>query len=325
MATVVYNNNPRQPPPISANRRRANPAFEEFSATTPSLISSYCDNSTMVSTDDDLSPPPTLEEMLARLDAEAEAEEEEEESRYECRYQGLGGPYARNISHNSHRMSSVNNSEILRAARNALNQYPRFSLDGRDALHRPSVDFDSNPLLLHGGQRPGVNLPRKSFINLENQCQHSPSGNAQGFKKAGLLARLMGLETMPVSTPNKVTVPKSSAKGSQNTQAKSNDRRFVQAQQYSKGNSKQSRLGFEQHRQSSDICDQIREDTGWLSLAEKTTTRKTAGPMQFSSPSCNQSEKQQRSSLMKAPELMKYSINMKEKKSRRTCKHGVHY
>ncbi|KAF3534843.1 hypothetical protein DY000_02038446 [Brassica cretica] len=36
------------------------------------------------------------------------------------------------------RMSCVNSSDILRSARNALNQYPRFSLDGKDAMYRSS-------------------------------------------------------------------------------------------------------------------------------------------------------------------------------------------
>ncbi|KAE8705682.1 hypothetical protein F3Y22_tig00110418pilonHSYRG00024 [Hibiscus syriacus] len=44
-------------------------------------------------------------------------------------------------------MSCVNNSDILRSARNVLNQYQRFSLDGKDSMYRLSF---RNLEFIHG-------------------------------------------------------------------------------------------------------------------------------------------------------------------------------
>nr|CAD1828963.1 unnamed protein product [Ananas comosus var. bracteatus] len=68
--------------------------------------------------------PATLEEMILKLDLEEEA------VRRRAKLDEYGNAHRR--------MSCVNNSDILRSARNALNQYPRFSLDGKDAMYRSS-------------------------------------------------------------------------------------------------------------------------------------------------------------------------------------------
>ena len=66
--------------------------------------------------------PTTLEDMILKLELE---EENARKAKLEDYDNGL---LMRG------RMSCVNNSDILMSARNALNQYPRFSLDGKDAM-----------------------------------------------------------------------------------------------------------------------------------------------------------------------------------------------
>ncbi|CAA6661915.1 unnamed protein product [Spirodela intermedia] len=106
-------------------------------------------------------PPMTLEQMIRRLEMEeaaarrAKVAAEEEEDRQRRR-----------------RMSCVNSSDVLRSARRALDQYPRFSLDGRDAMYRSSF--------LAGGER-------RRF--------------AGGGTAVVAGERLMGLEAVPVPVP----------------------------------------------------------------------------------------------------------------------------
>ncbi|KAM3693160.1 hypothetical protein ACB094_08G144500 [Castanea mollissima] len=123
----------------------------------------------------------TLEEMLLQLELEEEIARKSKLS--ECNVGILRG-----------RMSCVNNSDILRSARNALNQYPRFSLDGKDAMYRSSFKK------LHGIEKPG----RKSSSNCcdFNSCKRSLPPTLAGERvvwcKPGVVAKLMGLEAMPV-------------------------------------------------------------------------------------------------------------------------------
>ncbi|KAM3741011.1 hypothetical protein ACB098_08G143100 [Castanea mollissima] len=123
----------------------------------------------------------TLEEMLLQLELEEEIARKSKLS--ECNVGILRG-----------RMSCVNNSDILRSARNALNQYPRFSLDGKDAMYRSSFKK------LHGIEKPG----RKSSSNCcdFNSCKWSLPPTLAGERvvwcKPGVVAKLMGLEAMPV-------------------------------------------------------------------------------------------------------------------------------
>ncbi|KAI3800095.1 hypothetical protein L1987_35403 [Smallanthus sonchifolius] len=99
---------------------------------------------------------PTLEEMIMQLDLEEKM---------------AARPSL------DHRMSCVNSSDILRSARNALNQYPRFSLDGKDAMYRSSF---------RNGNRSFLHLPTKV------------GGERVIWCKPGVVGKLMGLEAMPI-------------------------------------------------------------------------------------------------------------------------------
>lgn len=108
-------------------------------------------------------PTPTLEEMIMQLDLEEKM--------------AAAPPH--------HRMSCVNSSDILRSARNALNQYPRFSLDGKDAMYRSSF-------------RPSLNQPS---LDHGHRFLHLPAkvaGERVIWCKPGVVAKLMGLDAMPI-------------------------------------------------------------------------------------------------------------------------------
>ncbi|KZV14648.1 hypothetical protein F511_42086 [Dorcoceras hygrometricum] len=82
-----------------------------------------------------------------------------------------------------HRMSCVNSSDILRSARKALDQYPRFSLDGKDSMYRCS------------------------FANLGGPVERSDQmlmagGESVVWCNPGVVARLMGLDAIPVPARN---------------------------------------------------------------------------------------------------------------------------
>ncbi|XP_060214256.1 uncharacterized protein LOC132641325 [Lycium barbarum] len=136
--------------------------------------------------------PTTLEEMLLQLDMEEKMARREKLNEYE--------PHVR------HRMSCVNSSDILRTARNALNQYPRFSLDGKDAMYRSSFR-DMSPLVSTStvGARKSVCCNRE-LRNMKTQTQNMPSmiaGERVIWCKPGVVAKLMGLEAMPMSMRRK--------------------------------------------------------------------------------------------------------------------------
>lgn len=127
---------------------------------------------------------PTLEEMILQLEIEEELTKRAKLDEYSVRG----------------RMSCVNNSDILRSARNALNQYPRFSLDGKDAMYRSS--FRNNL----GGDGTVLINGRKSSSSASISWGDAPSGHGDRASregsvvwcKPGVVARLMGLEAMPV-------------------------------------------------------------------------------------------------------------------------------
>ncbi|KAF3652156.1 hypothetical protein FXO38_16264 [Capsicum annuum] len=127
----------------------------------------------------------TLEEMLLRLDMEENMTK-------------LNNEYE---PHVPHRMSCVNSSDILRTARNALNQYPRFSLDGKDAMYRSSFR-DMSPLLSTSEDaRKSIRCNRKMDMK-SSQTQNMPPiirGEKVIWCKPGVVAKLMGLEAMPMS------------------------------------------------------------------------------------------------------------------------------
>ncbi|KAK7400607.1 hypothetical protein VNO78_11818 [Psophocarpus tetragonolobus] len=140
------------------------------------------------------SPPskqnsPTLEDLILQLELEEEMARKVKFSEYSS---GMRG-----------RMSCVNNSDILRSARNALNQYPRFSLDGRDAMYRSSFGN------MEQGRRSVCS--ETSFVG-ENDLDHNKgmcclppklAGESVVWCKPGVVAKLMGLEAMPVPVGSK--------------------------------------------------------------------------------------------------------------------------
>ncbi|KAG0465076.1 hypothetical protein HPP92_019240 [Vanilla planifolia] len=127
-------------------------------------VHGFCSNHGSTSTlrqsgragNDDSRKPRTLEEMLLQLAVE------EEELRLH------------------RRMSCVDSAEIMRSARDALSQYPRFSLDGRDAMYRSSF-VDCRRSSGAGGRRPAM-----------------VAGERVVWCKPGVVARLMGLDVVPV-------------------------------------------------------------------------------------------------------------------------------
>ncbi|KDP30639.1 hypothetical protein JCGZ_16204 [Jatropha curcas] len=130
--------------------------------------------------------PPTLEEMILQLEVEEE----------------IARTAKLNHEMRSRRMSCVNNSDILRSARNALNQYPRFSLDGKDAMYRSSFrNLDHHQQVIAG--RKSICCERGLLRNEKSLSSHNKScstlaGESVVWCKPGVIAKLMGLEAMPV-------------------------------------------------------------------------------------------------------------------------------
>lgn len=116
---------------------------------------------------------PTLEEMILQLELEEKAARR---AKLDQEYEEI-----------RHRMSCVNSSDILRSARNALNQYPRFSLDGKDSMYRSS--FQNNPTRLGKRFFPTTRqLPMPATIGGEDVVWCRP----------GIVGKLMGLDAMPI-------------------------------------------------------------------------------------------------------------------------------
>lgn len=95
------------------------------------------------------------------------------------------------------RMSCVNNSDILRSARNALNQYPRFSLDGRDSMYRSSFQsFAPGMAAYVGGRKPVCYESdfERSLLGLPPTL----GGESVVWCRPGVVPKLMGLEAIPV-------------------------------------------------------------------------------------------------------------------------------
>ncbi|XP_054803632.1 uncharacterized protein LOC129306879 [Prosopis cineraria] len=143
---------------------------------------------------------PTLEDLILQLELEEEI----------ARKSKLKSHYNDGIMRG--RMSCVNNSDILRSARNALNQYPRFSLDGRDAIHRSSFGIQEGKNSVCCDTGLGRRFPLEEDEEEEDEEKY---GLRNRFKKTlslpatlagesvvwcepGVVAKLMGLEAMPV-------------------------------------------------------------------------------------------------------------------------------
>ncbi|XP_043691544.1 uncharacterized protein LOC122642181 [Telopea speciosissima] len=167
---------------------------------TPSIdTSSYWDDTNL-----DPDRPPTLEEMILQLELEEEA------TSRKAKFDDFDA----SSSSSKRRMSCVNNSDILRSARNALNQYPRFSVDGRDAMYRSSfrnlasitgvgyktgrtsVCCSSSGLKLRAEKlfKDGFDLDLERTPGLPQTI----AGESVLWCKPGVVAKLMGLEAMPV-------------------------------------------------------------------------------------------------------------------------------
>ncbi|CAK9187326.1 unnamed protein product [Ilex paraguariensis] len=136
---------------------------------------------------------PTLEDMILQLELEEKM----------ARKAKLDDEYGEFQS----RMSCVNSSDILRTARNALNQYPRFSLDGKDAMYRSSFRTSApNGRKSICCNREFRNRTCKDGLNSEHQnslcLPRTLAGESIVWCKPGVVAKLMGLEAMPIP-PNR--------------------------------------------------------------------------------------------------------------------------
>ncbi|KAF5201881.1 hypothetical protein FRX31_008541 [Thalictrum thalictroides] len=137
---------------------------------------------------------PTLEEMILQLELEEEAARKAKNTEYE------------DIRR---RMSCVSNSDVLRSARNALNQYPRFSLDGKDSMYRSSFKntapviggyVDGRKSVCCGTGITGRILGGEYGLDFERHLNlpQTSGGKNVVWCKPGVVAKLMGLEAMPV-------------------------------------------------------------------------------------------------------------------------------
>ncbi|KAK9129114.1 hypothetical protein Syun_017911 [Stephania yunnanensis] len=136
---------------------------------------------------------PTLEEMIMNLELKEAAARKKKLDDY---------------ANVRARMSCVNNSDVLLSARNALNQYPRFSLDGRDSMYRSSF---RNSTAYEGGRKSvccGTGLRGRlsmgngfdDIVDFERNLCMPPTvaGESVIWCRPSVVAKLMGLESMPV-------------------------------------------------------------------------------------------------------------------------------
>ncbi|KAK7252137.1 hypothetical protein RIF29_35883 [Crotalaria pallida] len=135
---------------------------------------------------------PTLEDLILQL----ELEEEMAKKAKLNEYSGIRG-----------RMSCVNNSDILRSARNALNQYPRFSLDGRDAMYRSSFgNIEARRSVCSERSLGERLLEENDLVSKFDKTMPLPStlaGESVVWCKPGVVAKLMGLDAMPMPVSSK--------------------------------------------------------------------------------------------------------------------------
>jgi DUF761-associated sequence motif len=130
----------------------------------------------------------TLEQMILQLDLEEEAARRTKIDEYE----------SLNVQR---RMSSVNNSDILKSARDALNQYPRFSLDGKDAMYRSSF----KPVCCTRACKES-NYEHEGYkVDLERTLKMPKflAGESVVWCEPGIVAKLMGLEVIPIPVHGK--------------------------------------------------------------------------------------------------------------------------
>ncbi|GMJ05843.1 hypothetical protein like AT4G26415 [Hibiscus trionum] len=126
----------------------------------------------------------TLEEMILRLELEEELARKSKLDEY--RYNDVRGG----------RRSCVNNSDILRSARNALNQYPRFSLDGKDSMYRSSF---RNPEFINGRNSVCCDYGLRERFYKASCLPSTLGGETVIWCEPGVVAKLMGLDAVPVA------------------------------------------------------------------------------------------------------------------------------
>ncbi|XP_057973458.1 uncharacterized protein LOC131161606 [Malania oleifera] len=159
-------------------------------------IKALCSNHASTSTLNQPNPP-SLEDMILQLQLQEELARkvnnynniinaDNDDSNYKLAYF---------FNDDQRRRSCVNNSDILRSAKNALNQYPRFSLDGKDAMYTSS--FSRNvvlgaPAVGAGGRKPG------NGFGAAEGLPRTVAGEAVVWCEPGVVAKLMGLEAVPV-------------------------------------------------------------------------------------------------------------------------------
>ncbi|XP_010539371.1 PREDICTED: uncharacterized protein LOC104813474 [Tarenaya hassleriana] len=139
--------------------------------------------------DHGLSSPTTLEEMIIQLEMEEDIARRAKLRDYY--YNSHDNDHLSQLYSQPVRMSCVNSSDILRSARNALNQYPRFSLDGKDAMYRSSFRDSSGADVARKRRVDGTRLPR------------TVAGERVVWCEPGVVAKLMGLEVIPVPAKGK--------------------------------------------------------------------------------------------------------------------------
>ncbi|KAK8659036.1 hypothetical protein V6N13_029251 [Hibiscus sabdariffa] len=148
------------------------------------VVASVTPPSVVASNTTGQSPPTTtLEEMILRLELEEELARKSKLNEY--RYSDVRGG----------RRSCVNNSDILRSARNALNQYPRFSLDGKDSMYRSSF---RNPEFINGRNSVCCDYGLRERYYKASCLPSTLGGETVIWCEPGVVAKLMGLEAVPV-------------------------------------------------------------------------------------------------------------------------------
>ncbi|CAO2203104.1 unnamed protein product [Urochloa humidicola] len=157
-------------------------------------------------------PAVTLEQMILQLDLEEEAARRTRR-RAAAAGDGEDGWCPR-------RMSCVDGGpadHVLRSARDALSQYPRFSLDGRDAMYRASFSglyegtgrrdaaggygrASAACCAAGSGAGAGCGGAGGYEMDLERTLQMpaTVAGESVVWCKPGVVAKLMGLEAVPV-------------------------------------------------------------------------------------------------------------------------------
>uniref|UniRef100_A0A0D3ELZ5 DUF3741 domain-containing protein n=1 Tax=Oryza barthii TaxID=65489 RepID=A0A0D3ELZ5_9ORYZ len=124
----------------------------------------------------------TLEQMILQLDLEEAAARKAQQQQQ------------------PRRASCVNSSDgrVLRSARDALSQYPRFSLDGgRDAMYRASFS-DHHHYYYHDAALVSSSSGHRRS---PPPCRGMPptvAGESVVWCKPGVVAKLMGLDAVPV-------------------------------------------------------------------------------------------------------------------------------